>query len=137
MSKASSRREFFQKAAALSGVALLSTNFMGLSALAEEKRRAKKDAGAASGGGDLDLPLAVPGQGNAGPMNYQHQHSDVKNAALKAERNGTAWDKQFCSGCMLYNKVGNKAGAEVGKCSAIPGVLVKGAGWCTSWAKKA
>lgn len=131
MSQMNSRRQFVKLALGVSGLALLAPK----SVVAEERRRG---GGAAAGaGGDLALPLVKPGEGMAANLNYHHKHTDVKNAALKVERQGTAWDKQHCNNCMLYTKVGQKDGEEVGKCTLFNGMLVKGQGWCASWSKKA
>lgn len=131
-----SRRSFFQVVAGLTGLALLapkSLKGLGTVAQAEEKRR----GGSPAGGGDADLPLAEPGKDVAGGMNYQHKHADVKDAKLKTERQGVAWEKQLCSGCSFYTAAGKKGADEVGKCTIIPGKVVKAAGWCASWNKKA
>ncbi len=129
MSQMNTRRQFVKLALGVSGLALLNPQ----SAVAQERRR----GGGAAAGGDLALPLVKPGEGMAASVNYQHKHSDVKNAALKVERQGTAWDKQYCNNCMLYTKVGQKDGEEVGKCTLFANQLVKGQGWCASWSKKA
>lgn len=136
--KNSSRRSFFQVVAGLAGLAVIapkSLKGLGTVAQAEEKRRgAAPVAGAAKDG---DLPLAEPGKDVAGGMNYQHKHADVKDAKLKTEKQGVAWDKQLCSGCSFYTAAGKKGADEVGKCIVIPGKVVKATGWCTSWNKKA
>jgi hypothetical protein len=133
------RRGFFKNLAGLSGLALLAPQIFSSLAQAEEKRGAKKaDAGAAGGAkGDLALPLVEPGKDPlAIGVKYQAKVADVKEVELKIERNGVAWGKQLCSGCMLYTKVGSKDGDEVGKCSLFPEKLVKGPGFCASWQKK-
>ena len=48
---------------------------------------------------------------------------------------GAEGAKQMCSGCMFYQAKDAKA-AEA-PCQIFAGKLVKGAGWCNSWAKKA
>ena len=132
MSEMNSRRQFVKIALGVGGLALLLPN----SVLAE-RRRGGGAAAAGGAQGDLALPLVKPGEGMAASVNYYHKHSDVKNAALKVERQGLAWDKQFCTNCMLYTKSGQKDGSEVGKCTLFSGMLVKGEGWCASWSKKA
>jgi hypothetical protein len=97
-----------------------------------EQRRAKKP----SAGSDTDLPLVVAGQGMAQSLNYATSHDSVKDAALKIERGGVPFEKQFCSGCMLYAGAGKKGADEVGKCTLFAGQLVKANSWC-SWSKKA
>ncbi len=49
------------------------------------------------------------------------------------KRAGAAGSKQLCSNCTLYQP----SDATHGKCVAIPGKLVAGAGWCNVWAPKA
>lgn len=126
-----SRRNFF-KVAAVSGLSLLAVSSI---AQAEEKRRAKPAAG--GGNADLDLPLVEPGKGMAASLNYQHSHADVKDKALKVDRQGLPFEKQLCSGCMLYTAVGKKGKDEVGKCTLFANQLVKANGWCASFSKKA
>lgn len=106
------------------------------SALAQERRRG---GGAAkpAGGGEIDLPLAVPGKEAAAALNYAEKHSDVKKPELKVAKSGVSFDDQKCSNCMFYKKVGMKNGKEVGTCQVLPGKLVLGEGWSTSWVKKA
>jgi len=133
MSQCNSRRQFVKLALGVSGLAFLSPNVFG-----EERRRtAKPGAAGAAAGGDLALPLVKPGEGMAASLNYHHKNTDIKDAALKVDRAGTPFAQQTCSKCMLYTKAGMKAGEEVGKCTLFAGMLVKGSGWCTSWAKKA
>lgn len=135
------RRNFFQTVVGLTGLALLTPKAGGLftQAFAEEKRRGAPSAGtpAAGGGKDLDLPLVEPGKDLAVGVNYALKHSDIKDAKLKVERQGVAFDKQSCSSCGFYAKVGNKAGAEVGKCTIFAGKLVQSTAWCATWNKKA
>ncbi len=139
MSHSTSRRQFMQLFAAFGGLALLMPS---LSQAAEERRRAKPDAGgagAAAGGGagDLALPLVKPGEGMAASVHYVHDHKDLKDASLKVERQGLAFDKQHCKACMLFTGVGKKGSDEVGKCTLFAGQLVKANGWCASFSKKA
>lgn len=133
---AQTRRNFF-KVAALSGVSLLAMSSI---VSAEEKRRAKPAEGSADAGGakgDLDLPLVTPGQGMAASVNYHHNQADVKDKALKVERQGLPFEKQHCSGCMLFTAVGKKGKDEVGKCTLFANQLVNANGWCASFSKKA
>lgn len=125
-----SRRSFVKIALTAVGAALLMPSF----GSAQEKRRAKPGAG---GGGDLGLPYVEPGKGMAASVNYQFDHSAVKDAALKVDRGGVKFADQHCANCMLYTKVGMKDGGEVGKCTLFAGQLVKGTAWCSSWSKKA
>ncbi len=130
------RRQVLKAALGIVGAGLLLPTLLNSPALAEERRRGKKpEAGA--GGGDLALPLVEPGKGMAAGVNYQHRHADVKDAKLKTDRQGVKFEAQFCDNCMLYSPVGEKSGEKVGKCTLFANQLVKGKGWCTTWAKKA
>lgn len=136
----SSRRGFFAKSGKALGALAIApsvlSSFFGASvANAEEKRRAKPGA-AGAGAGDTSLPWVAEGKGMAASLNYADDHSKVKDAKLKVERQGVPFDKQFCNGCLLYTKVGDKDGKEAGKCTLFQGQLVAGKGFCTSWAKK-
>lgn len=124
------RRSVVQAFLAFTGLSLF-----GVFAGAQQKRQPKtKEAAPAEGGGEK---LCKPNDGMAKSINYQHKHSDVKDAKLKVEKQGVPFEKQFCNNCVLYTKVGMQNGAEVGKCAVIPGCVVAGAGWSSSWAKKA
>jgi len=103
-------------------------------ALAEERRRGGAAGGAAAGG---ELPLVEPGKGMAKSLNYVHQGSQIKDPALKTERQGVPFAKQDCKGCQFYTANGKKGADDVGKCSLFPNQVVKSTGWCSSWAKKA
>ena len=127
-----SRRSFFKKAGALAGAAFVMPQLMTKLAGAEEQRRPKKD-GAAAGGSET---MVEPGKGIAAGVNYQTNKAAVKEANLKVERNGVAFDKQSCSGCMLYEAAGKKNGKEVGKCKLFPNQLVEATAWCATWQKK-
>lgn len=122
-----SRREILKNAFGLIGLAAL----LPKTAWSEEKRRPKKGAG-----GGAELPLVQPGKGMASSVNYQHSHSDVKDAGLKVDRQGTPFAKQYCSNCMLYTKDGMRGSEEVGKCTLFANQVVKAQGFCSSWSKK-
>lgn len=122
------RRQALKQLAVAAGLAVLAPK-----ALAEKRRGS---GGGAAGGADANLPLVEPGKGMAASINYVEKHADLKDAKLKTARQGVAWDKQYCNNCMLYTKVGDRGGQEVGKCTLFQGQLVKGKGWCASWAKK-
>jgi anaerobic selenocysteine-containing dehydrogenase len=64
-------------------------------------------------------------------------HADAKKVNNKKwpKHAGAEGAKQTCSGCMFYQSKDPKA-AEA-PCQIFSGKLVKGAGWCNSWAKKA
>lgn len=132
MSESNSRRQFLTMLG-LTGVTLLASKNL----FAEEKRRSKPGGAGAAGGGDLALPLVEPGKGMAANMNYQHSLAGVKDAAMKVERQGVPFAQQHCNKCMLFTTAGKKGNEEVGKCTLFAGQLVKGEGWCSSWAKKA
>lgn len=133
----SSRREFFKSLVALIGAgAVLPSIFGSVAGAAEERRRARPGTETKPASG-TDLPLVKPGEGTAASLNYVMDHKDLKDAKLKAERQGVKWDDQHCSGCQLYTKQGMKNGEEVGSCQLFAGQLVKGKGWCSSWSKKA
>jgi len=127
MEQKTSRRQFFKMAAVASGAMLLAPRI-----LWAERRKA-----GGGGGGDLDLPLVEPGKGMAANLNYHNKNTDVKEAALKADRQGVKFADQKCEKCMLYTHVGKKGGADVGKCTLFANQLVHSTGWCASWAKKA
>lgn len=140
MEQNSSRRRFFVHVGQMLGLAAVAPTLLSSKVFAEERRRARPAEGGAApaaGGGDLNLPMVEPGKGSAGPVNYHFKHSDVKDAALKVERGGVPFEKQFCTGCSFYTKAGNKGGEEVGKCQIFPNQLVKGTAWCSTWTKKA
>ncbi len=119
-------RRMFIKSAVVSIGAVTATAALSSNAFAEEKRRPKKS------GGDA-LPLVEPGKGMAAGVKYAHTHADIKDASLKADRQGVKWDNQNCANCMLYTKIDDK----LGKCTLFANLAVKNTGWCTSWAKKA
>ncbi len=127
-----SRRQFI-KIAAISGASLVAMSGI---AQAEEKRRAAKPA-AGGASGDAALPFVKVGEGMAASVNYQDKHANVKDKALKVDRQGVKFENQKCSGCMLYTSIGKKDGAEAGKCTLFANALVKGDSWCASWSKKA
>lgn len=125
----SSRRQALKQLAVAAGLAVLAPKAMA------EKRRSS-GGGGAGGGADANLPLVKPGQGMAASINYVEKHADLKDASLKTVRQGVAWEKQYCNNCMLYTAAGKRDGKEVGKCTLFQGQVVKGEGWCASWAKK-
>lgn len=133
MSQINSRRQFMKIALGVGGLLAFASPTL----MAAEERRRAQPTGGAGGAGDLGLPLVKPGEGMAANLKYVHNHKDLKDASLKVERQATPFAKQHCKNCMLYTKVGNKDGAEVGKCTLFNGMLVKSEGWCQSWSKKA
>ncbi|MFN7905901.1 MAG: high-potential iron-sulfur protein [Pseudobdellovibrionaceae bacterium] len=127
-----SRRDFFKLGATAAAVTGIFGIFSSQGQVAQaEERRKKKDSAAA---GDQ---LCDPNSGVAKGMNYQAKHTDVKNAALKVEKQGLKFDQQFCNNCSFYAKKSAVNGKEVGACQIIPGCVVASEGWCSSWNKKA
>lgn len=120
------RRSFFKGMASALGLVLVSGSFTSVFAQGRKKKEEKTEAAKGP-------TLVEPGKGMAANVNYQHNHADVKDAALKVEKQGVKWEAQFCSNCVLYTKLGD----GTGKCTLFPGQLVKDSGWCTSWSKKA
>jgi len=125
-----SRREFFKHLVVGAGAAMAAQTVASVS-MAQGRRRGG-DAGSSGG----ELPLVAPGQGMAASVNYVHRTADIKDAKLKVDRQGVKFLDQNCTNCILYAKHGTLGGEEVGKCQLFANQLVKGPGWCTSWAKK-
>ncbi len=130
-----SRRGFFKVVGTVFSMGLL-----GSLVQAEERRRARPAAGGDAKAGAASGPLAWPLVDLKDPaaqaMNYAEKHADVKKTELKAERQGVAFDKQFCNNCSFYKEVGTKDGAKVGSCTIFANKLVKSEAWCSSWNKK-
>lgn len=137
MEQNTSRRRFFIHMGQILSFALVVPALFGSKALAEERRRARPTEGGATPAGGGDLPMVEPGKGAAVPVSYVHKHSDVKDAALKVDRGGVPFEKQYCNNCSFYTKHGAKDGGEVGKCQIFPNQLVKSTAWCSTWTKKA
>lgn len=135
-----SRRLFFSKVSGALAVGALA-KLLPTSVFAEERRRARPAAGgdkaAATGTGPLSQPLVDPASDVAKAVKYVHNKADIKDAAVKVERMGVAFDKQFCNNCSFYKEVGSKEGGKVGTCTIFAQKLVKSEGFCTSWNKKA
>jgi hypothetical protein len=137
-----SRRGFFKTLGSLAGLALLAPAQFSNAAEGRKKAEPKKEGG--------ELPLVEPGKDMAATVNYVHTNKDIKDAKLKTERQGVAFEQQNCAGCALYmakNKKEEVKGKEKGKekvdpnevgtCTLFAGKVVKGTGWCNSWNKKA
>ncbi len=120
------RRSFFKGMASALGLVLVSGSLTSAFAQGRKKKEAAETTSKAP-------KLVEPGKGMAANVNYQHSHADVKDAALKVDKQGVKWDAQNCANCVLYTK----DGTDTGRCTLFPGQLVKNAGWCTSWSKKA
>ena len=111
----SSRRQFFKHM----------MGFVGTLSLLQFAQKAAADECAT-------LPLVVPGKDMAASVNYQNKKSEIKDAKLKADRQGVKWDAQNCSNCMLYTA----CSGGFGKCAIFAGKKVSDKAWCTTWAKK-
>ena len=105
---ATNRRNFIIRTAA--GVAAASVTVPALSA---EPQLAEDD------------PIAIA-------LGYKIDANEV-DVAQYPKRAGEAGATQFCSNCALYGDRGN----GYGTCSAIPGKLVAGPGWCNAWIPQA
>ncbi len=134
MEQNTSRRRFFVHVGQMLGLAAIAPVLFSSNVFAEERRRGRS---AEAGGGAEGLTMVEPGKGAAGAVNYHFKHSDVKDAALKVDRGGVPFAKQFCHNCNFYTKHSLKNGEEVGKCQIFPNQLVKSTAWCSTWNKKA
>lgn len=126
------RRDFLRHGFTTIGGMTLLAQFIPSFSRAEEQRGSpgaiSKDTKAISA-----LPMVKPGEAAAVAVNYVAKHSDIKDSALKVERMGVPFEKQFCSNCMLFTKDG---AGDAGKCPIFANQQVAGAAWCSSWAKK-
>lgn len=68
-----------------------------------------------------DEPIAVA-------LNYVEDASTVDPTA-HPKKAGEGGDAQNCASCALYAETAD----GIGTCTAIPGRLVRGAGWCSAW----
>lgn len=125
------RRSFLQTAGVTLGILTVLPTLV----LAEERRRGGA-AGAAAAPALVDPKAAA-----AKAVNYVHNTSDIKDAALKTERNGMKFEAQNCKNCAFYtaDKEITVAGKKAAPCQMpfAAGKVVAAAGWCTTWAKKA
>jgi hypothetical protein len=139
MDQKASRRQFFTTLGSFVGLAVMAPAVLSSRAFAEERRRARPAEGAApaAGGADLNLPMVEPGKGPAAAVSYALDHKNVKDAALKVDRGGVAFDKQHCENCSFFTKAGKKGSKEVGKCQIFQNQLVESTAWCSTWNKKA
>ncbi len=123
------RRLFIQTAAlSIAVLAVLPSVVM-----AEERRRGGSAAAAA--------PVLVdPKESGAKAVNYVHSIKDIKDNALKTERNGVKFEAQNCTNCVFYTKdQETTAGGKKAAPCQMPfakGKLVAAEGWCSTWAKK-
>ncbi len=126
------RRTFFVNLTSLLGLVAVSS-WSG-NVLAERKRGGAAPAAGAGGG---EAKLVDPQSATAKAVNYAEKKSDVKDASLKVERQGVAFEKQACNGCGFYSNPKAQGGGEVGSCQIFSGQVVKANAWCASWNKKA
>jgi hypothetical protein len=129
------RREFFKAVASLAA-APVALKLLSSNAFAAEQRRG--GSAGANAGGD-QCKMVQPGVGQAASLNYTDDKAKVKDAKLKVERQGTAWDQQFCHNCMLFSDPTKCGGKEAGQCQLFLATKEKVShhGWCASWSKKA
>ena len=73
----------------------------------------------------LDDPLAIA-------LGYTEDATNVDTQKYP-KRAGAQGATQFCNNCTLYAERAD----GYGTCTAIPGKLVAGAGWCNAWVPKA
>lgn len=126
MMKNMNRRSFVQTLLSVAGFSAVAGTVQ-----AQTKRQPKKDAAAAGG----DVMCAK--EAMAVSINYAPNHKAVTDPKMKVDKQGVAFDKQFCNNCQFYAKTGaDKSGKEIGKCQLLQGCLVYGEGWSSSWAKK-
>lgn len=123
------RRSFFQTAFFALGAAAVLPSLV----KAEERRR--------GGGAAAAAPALVdPKSDGAIGVKYVHNNKDVKDPALKIERNGVKFADQKCHSCNFYDKSKETTvgGKKAGGCQMpfASGKLVSAEGWCTTWAKK-
>jgi hypothetical protein len=69
----------------------------------------------------IDEPIAVA-------LNYVEDATTV-DPAKYPKKAGADGASQNCASCALYTQTGE----GVGTCTAIPGRLVRGGGWCSAW----
>ncbi|MBC7465264.1 MAG: high-potential iron-sulfur protein [Bdellovibrio sp.] len=124
------RRSFFQASLFAIGAATVLPSIL----QAEERRRGGSAAGAAA-------TLVDPKDAAAKAVNYVHLNTEIKDKALRTDRNGVKFEAQHCKSCAFYDasKETTVAGKKAGGCQMpfAAGKLVAAEGWCTTWAKKA
>ena len=107
---AATRRKFMRKTVLIASTAIVASN-----SRAEETPAILKE----------DEPIALA-------LGYKADAAAV-DAAKYPKRQGPKGDVQFCSTCSLYSERGSSG---YGPCTAIPGKLVAGLGWCNAWIPK-
>lgn len=65
-------------------------------------------------------------------------HADAKKVDVKKwpKRAGADGAKQLCKTCQFYQSKGDASTSTEAPCQIFAGKLVKGNGWCNSWAQK-
>ncbi len=111
-----SRRNFLKMILAVPAVLA-----MGNMAFAQEKKKKKGDAGAAT----AEVGQAVPGKGAAATIKYVEDKSKVAKADQVAKGEFT-FEKQTCANCILFQN---------GICTIITdnNKKVKPTAWCPTW----
>ena len=107
---ATSRRQFLGRTLSASTALIASSTLIASTATAAEPTMLSEDD-----------PIAMA-------LGYKADATQVDTARFP-KRSGPEGSKQLCSNCTLYTDKGN----GVGLCSAIPGKLVAGPGWCQAW----
>lgn len=105
-----SRRQFLGRAISASTAVIASSSLIASSATAAEPTVLREDD-----------PIAIA-------LGYKADASQV-DTTKNPKRAGAEGAKQLCSNCTLYTA----QGGGMGLCSAIPGKLVAGPGWCKAW----
>lgn len=133
-----SRRGFFNRISTVLAASVLA-KLVPSTVFAEERRRARPAAGgaAAGGTGPLSWPMVDPKSPAGSAVKYVVNKAEIKDAALKIERQGVKFDAQYCNNCSFYKEVGSKDGSKVGSCTIFANQLVKDQAWCSTWNKKA
>ncbi len=127
------RRLFIQSSLSILGLAAVIPSILS----AEERRRGGSAAAAGAGA----LTLVDPKDPAAKAVNYVHLNKEIKDAALKTERNGVKFENQQCKGCSFYtlDKESVVGGKKAAPCQMpfAAGKVVSSTGWCSTWAKRA
>jgi len=106
----SSRRKFLARSFTASAAMMAGSSLIASTATAAEPTVLSEDD-----------PIAMA-------LGYKADANQVDTAKYP-KRAGTQGAKQLCSNCTLYTATTD----GMGLCSAIPGKLVTGAGWCQAW----
>jgi hypothetical protein len=123
------RRTFFERLVVLAGA----TSVLGWNSVASAERKR-------GGGGDAKvdaIKIVDPNSPAAKGLQYTENKATIKDATLKVERQGVAFEKQNCANCGFYSNPTKHNGQAVGACQIFPGQHVKANAWCQTWNKKA